>query len=106
MPCHSWTECRGRHVSTQHGPSLKSESTHTVGRRDTDLSFLDACVDGVQQVGSVLVALGEFGQFLPDQLPLVVAHHPFKRGVHVLGEGKKKNDFGLMKGKNRKSAIS
>lgn len=106
MPCHSWTECRGRHVTTQHGPSLTSESRHTVGRRDTHFSFLDACVDGVQQVGSVLVALGEFGQFLPDQLPLVVAHHPFKRRVHVLGRKKKKNDFGLMKGKNKKSAIS
>lgn len=51
----------------------------------TDLSFLDAVVDGVQQVGSVLVALGEFGQLLPDQLPLVVAHHPFKCWVHILG---------------------
>lgn len=51
---------------------------------DTDLSFLDAGVDGFQQVGSVLFTLGEFGQFLPDQLPLVVAHHPLERRVHVL----------------------
>lgn len=56
----------------------------------TDFSFFDACVDGVQQVGSVLVALGEFGQFLPDQLPLMVAHHPLKCGVHILGRGQKK----------------
>lgn len=52
---------------------------------ETDFSFFDTGVDGVQQVSSVLVALGEFSQFLPDQLPLVVAHHPFKRRVHVLG---------------------
>lgn len=52
----------------------------------TDLSFFDTGVDGVQQVSSVLVALGEFGQFLPDQLPLVVAHHPLKRWVHILGQ--------------------
>lgn len=104
MPCHSWAEWRERHVTTQHGPSPKSESRRTTGRCDTDFSFLDACVDGVQQVGSVLVALGEFGQFLPDQLPLVVAHHPFKCRVHVLG-GKKKNDVGVTKRKNRKSAI-
>lgn len=58
----------------------------TQGGCDTDFSFLDAGVDGVQEVGPVLVALGEFGQFLPDQLPLVVAHHAFKRRVHVLGE--------------------
>ena len=51
----------------------------------TDLSFFDAGVDGVQQVGPVLVALGEFSQLLPDQLPLVVAHHALERRVHVLG---------------------
>lgn len=61
------------------------------GGGDTDFSFLDAGVDGVQQVGPVLVTLGEFGQFLPDQLPLVVAHHAFKRRVHVL-EGKDEED--------------
>lgn len=53
---------------------------------ETDLSFFDTGVDGVQQVSSVLVALGEFGQFLPDQLPLVVAHHSLKRWVHILGQ--------------------
>ena len=54
----------------------------------TDLSFFDAGVDGFQQVGSVLVALGEFSQFFPDQLPLLVAHHPLKRWVHILGQNK------------------
>lgn len=90
MPCHSCTECRGTRVTTQNGPSLESESRHAVGRRHTDFAFLDARVDGVQQVGPVLVALGEFGQFLPDQLPLVVAHHPFECRVHVLGGGEQK----------------
>ncbi len=52
---------------------------------ETDLSFFDAGVDGVEQVSSILVALGEFGQLLSDQLPLVVAHHPLKRWVHILG---------------------
>lgn len=52
----------------------------------TDFSFFDTGVDGVQQVSSVLVALGEFSQFLPDQLTLVVAHHPFKRWIDVLGQ--------------------
>lgn len=58
-------------------------------KHSTDFSFLDARVDGVQQVSSVLVALGEFGQFLPDQLPLVVAHHPLKCRVDILGGGRK-----------------
>lgn len=58
----------------------------------TDFSFLDAGVDGVQQVGPVLVALGKFSQFLPDQLPLVVAHHAFKRRVHVLRVGENEED--------------
>lgn len=49
------------------------------------LSFFDTRIDGVQQVGSVLVALGEFCQLLPDQLSLVVAHHPLKRWIHILG---------------------
>lgn len=66
---------------------IKASSEVTDGLMDgceTHLSFLDTGVDGVQQVSSVLVALGEFSQFLPDQLPLVVAHHPLKRWVHVL----------------------
>ncbi|TNN56978.1 hypothetical protein EYF80_032789 [Liparis tanakae] len=33
------------------------------GRRETHLSLVDAGVDGVQQVGSVLVALGEFASW-------------------------------------------
>lgn len=61
------------------------------GRRETHLSLVDAGVDGVQQVGSVLVALGEFGELLADQLPLVVAHHPLKRRVHVLGQKKQES---------------
>lgn len=66
---------------------IKVSSEVTDGLMDgceTHLSFLDTGVDGVQQVSSVLVALGEFSQFLPNQLPLVVAHHPLKRWVHVL----------------------
>lgn len=55
-------------------------------RRGTDFSFLDAGVDSVQQVGSVPVALGEFSQLLPDQLPLAVAHHLLECWVHVLGK--------------------
>lgn len=33
---------------------------------ETHLSFFDTGIDGVQQVSSVLVALWEFGQFLPN----------------------------------------
>lgn len=51
---------------------------------DTHFPFLDARVDGVQQVGSVLLALGQFGQFLADQLALMVAHHPLKCRIHIL----------------------
>lgn len=54
---------------------------------ETDFSFFDAGVDGIQQVSSVLVALGEFSQFFPNQLPLVVAHHLLECWVHIL-EGK------------------
>lgn len=50
----------------------------------TDFSFFDTGVDSIQQVSSVPVALGEFSQFFPDQLPLVVAHHLLERWVHVL----------------------
>lgn len=53
---------------------------------DAHLSFLDAGVDGVQQVGAVLVALGQLGQLFAHQLPLVVAHHPLEGRVHVLEE--------------------
>lgn len=67
---------------------MKEESlvSWMVGRMDgwTDLSFFDTSVDGVQQVGSVLFTLREFGQFFPDQLSLVVAHHPLERWVHIL----------------------
>lgn len=52
--------------------------------RETDLSFFDTGVDSVQQVSSVLVALGEFIHFFTDQLPFVVAHHLFECWVHVL----------------------
>lgn len=61
----------------------------TDGWRDgsvTDLSFFDTGVDCVQEVSPVLVALGEFSQLFPDQLPLVVAHHPLKRWVDILGK--------------------
>lgn len=54
------------------------------GRVTTDLSFVDTGIDCVQQVSSVLVTLREFSQFLPNQLALVVAHHPFERWVHIL----------------------
>lgn len=54
-----------------------------------DLSFFDTVVDGIQQVSSVLVTLGKFSQFLPDQFSFVVAHHPFKRWVHILGDNQK-----------------
>lgn len=53
-------------------------------RCKTDFSFFDAGVDSIQQVSSVLVALGEFRQFFPDQLPLVVAHHLLECWVHIL----------------------
>lgn len=50
----------------------------------TDLSFFDTVVDGVQQISSILVTLGKFSQFFPDQFPFVIAHHPFKCWIHVL----------------------
>lgn len=50
----------------------------------TDLSFFDTGVDGVQQVSSVPVTLGEFSQFFPNQLPLVVTHHSLERWIHIL----------------------
>lgn len=69
---------------TQHKPILQISGC--MDGCETDFSFFDTGVDGVQQVSSVLVAFGELSQFLPDQLPLVVAHHPFKGWVHVLGQ--------------------
>lgn len=75
----------------QHTARSQRESTHS-WTGGTDFSFLDAGVDSVQQVGSVLVALGQFGQLLPDQLPLVVAHHPLKCRVHILRREEEKKE--------------
>lgn len=58
----------------------------------TYLSFFDTGVDCVQQVSSVLVTLGELCQFLPDQLPFVVAHHPLERWVHVLRQNQEDDE--------------
>ncbi len=52
--------------------------------RSTNLSFLDAGVDGVQQVGAVLVTLGQFGQLFTDQFASMIAHHLFKCWIYIL----------------------
>lgn len=70
--------------ATQH--ELISQTGECIDGCQTDFSFFDAGVDGVQQVSPVFVTFGELSQFLPDQLPLVVAHHPFKGWIHVLGQ--------------------
>lgn len=50
----------------------------------THLSLLDARVDGVQEVCPVLVTLRQVSEFLPQELPFVVAHHPLKGRVDIL----------------------
>lgn len=50
----------------------------------THLALPDARVDGVEEVCPVLIAFGQLGEFLPEELALVVAHHPFEGGVDVL----------------------
>lgn len=48
------------------------------------LALLDARIDGVEKVGPVLVAFGQLGELFPEELPLVVAHHPFEGWVDIL----------------------
>lgn len=50
----------------------------------TNLALLDACVDGVEKVGPVLITFGQLSELFPQQLAFVVAHHPFKGWVDVL----------------------
>lgn len=50
----------------------------------THLALPDACVDGVEEVRPVLIAFGQLRKFSPEQLILVVAHHPFEGGVDIL----------------------
>lgn len=80
MPCHSWGD---KTVRQLFWAQVWSEVCGRDGR-ETDFSFFDAGVDGIQQVSSVLVALGKFSQFFPNQLPLVVAHHLLECWVHIL----------------------
>jgi hypothetical protein len=50
----------------------------------THLSLLDARIDGVQEVCSVLVTLGQVSDFFPQELSFVVTHHSFKGWVDIL----------------------
>lgn len=61
------------------------------------LALPDACVDGVKKVCPVLIAFGQLGEFFPQELAFVVAHHPFEGWVYILNHMVITCDFyGLM----------
>lgn len=50
----------------------------------THLALPDAGVDGVEEVRPVLIAFGQLCEFSPQELALVVAHHPLEGWVDIL----------------------